>query len=501
MADRALIRVLVVDDDEDTRANLCDILELDGYVVEMAGSAAEALHRQSWSDLTAILLDRKLPDGNAEELLPRLKLLAPHSAILIITGYSDLEGAIAAIRGGASDYLVKPVNAELIRSRLAGIVEHKRAEQEIVRLNKDLERRLAELQTLLDVIPIGIALAEDPACRTIRVNPSFARMLRLPPGANASTSVPPPEQPLYTVHRNGHELSAAEQPMQLAAAHGTEVRDVELEIVHPDGETVNLLGHAAPLFDDRGQTRGAVGAFLDMTERKRAQERALQTERLAAIGQMMTGLAHESGNALARSRACLDMLTWEVQDRPEAQDLIARIQKAQDHLQQLYEEVRGYAAPLRLEREVTSVAQVWRQAWENLALRRQGREAALSEDLGSVDLNCAIDPFRLEQVFRNIFDNALAACPTPVRIDIRVTETVLDGRPAVCVSVHDNGPGLSPEQRQRIFEPFFTTKTKGTGLGMAIAKRMIEAHGGRIAVGSGDGRGAEIVITLPRDHP
>jgi two-component system, LuxR family, sensor kinase FixL len=67
------------------------------------------------------------------------------------------------------------------------------------------------------------------------------------------------------------------------------------------------------------------------------------------------------------------------------------------------------------------------------------------------------------------------------------------------VSVHDNGPGLSPEQRQKIFEPFFTTKTKGTGLGMAIVKRIMEAHGGKIAVGTGDGPGAEIVLTLPRE--
>jgi len=77
----------------------------------------------------------------------------------------------------------------------------------------------------------------------------------------------------------------------------------------------------------------------------------------------------------------------------------------------------------------------------------------------------------------------------------------LDGRPALRIAVRDNGPGLSPEQRQRIFDPFFTTKTKGTGLGMAIAKRIIDAHGGRIAVGNVAGPGAEILLTLPRDVP
>src|SRR5207248_7685118 len=111
----------------------------------------------------------------------------------------------------------------------------------------------------------------------------------------------------------------------------------------------------------------------DITGLKQSQERALQAERLAAIGQMMAGLAHESGNALARSQACLEMLELEVQDRPEALDLVGRVQKAQDHLRQLYEEVRGYAAPLRLDREVWEISGVWRQAWTNLAMQRQGR--------------------------------------------------------------------------------------------------------------------------------
>ena len=232
---------------------------------------------------------------------------------------------------------------------------------------------------------------------------------------------------------------------------------------------------------------------------KQSQERALQAERLAGIGQMMTGLAHESGNALARSQACLEMLELEVQDRPDALDLVSRAQKAQHHLQQLYDEVRGYAAPLKLEREVVAVDTAWRQAWSNLAVRRHGRDARLREDCAGVGLRCAVDPFRLEQVFRNVLENALAACHDPVEVTVSAAEDTLEGQRALRVAVRDNGPGLGAEQRQRIFEPFYTTKAKGTGLGMAIAKRIVEAHGGRIAVGPGAGRGAEILLLLPRE--
>ena len=89
--------------------------------------------------------------------------------------------------------------------------------------------------------------------------------------------------------------------------------------------------------------------------------------------------------------------------------------------------------------------------------------------------------------------------PTPSRSTIALyARRSSTGHPALRVAVRDNGPGLDPEQKQRIFEPFYTTKTKGTGLGMAIAKRIVEAHGGQIAVGEAGGPGAEIILTLPR---
>ncbi len=497
MSAPAMPRILAVDDDPDTRSNLIDILALDGYEVETAGSLAEVMRRQDWSQLAAIILDRRLPDGSADTALPRLKQLAPDAAIIIVTGFADLEGAIAAIRQGASDYLLKPINPDLLRSRLAGLVERRRAAAEIARLNTDLRRRVTELQALLDLVPIGIAIAQDAKAHTIVANAALATMLRAQPGTNVSVSAPGGTGYPFRIRRNERELTPDEMPMQIAATQGKEVRDVEMDVVHPDGDVVHLYGHAVPLFDEAGQPRGAVGAFLDITERKREQQKALQRERLAAIGEMMAGLAHESGNALARSQACLEMLTWEVEDRPEALELIRSVQAAQTHLKQLYEDVRGYAGPIKLQSESWDVRLVWRQAWENLALARKGRDATLVEETNGVETQCLADPFRLGQVFRNVFENALAACRDPVRICVVCAPSRLGEEPALSMCVRDNGPGLNAEQQQRIFEPFFTTKTKGTGLGMAIAKRVVEAHGGKMIAGNRSEGGAEIVITLP----
>jgi signal transduction histidine kinase len=229
---------------------------------------------------------------------------------------------------------------------------------------------------------------------------------------------------------------------------------------------------------------------------KIANSRMLQAERLAAIGQMMTGLVHESRTALQRGQACLEMLSFNLQGQQDSLELVARVQKAQKKVHELFEEVRNYAAPIRLQRTAHDLRHILEETWENLVWTRQGRDVFFRMPTSGSTPRCSVDASRLEQVFRNILENSLAACADPVRIEITWKPTTLDARPAWQLSFADNGPGMTSEQRQKIFEPFFTTKPTGTGLGMAISKRIIEEHGGTIAVNDGFADGAEIVITL-----
>jgi signal transduction histidine kinase len=212
---------------------------------------------------------------------------------------------------------------------------------------------------------------------------------------------------------------------------------------------------------------------------------------------MSTGLAHEARNALQRIQACAEMLELEVEGNSEAMDLVRRIKLAQDHMHRLFDEVRGYAAPLTLDCLDCNLGSIWREAWEILLPQWECRIAELVEETRGVDLHFYGDHFRLVQVFRILFENALAACSDPVRIEVHCRPALLSDVPAIEIIVRDNGPGLNREQRERIFEPFYTTKTKGTGLGMAIAQRIVEAHHGRISVGEAPDSGAEIMVILP----
>lgn len=121
------MKVLVIEDDRDTQENLRNILELDGAAVDGALSIDEALRRSDWSQYTAILLDRKLPDGTAEELLPQIYQLAPEAAVIIVTGDADLEIMVEALRHGVSDFLVKPIDAGALRASLVRVDKLKQA--------------------------------------------------------------------------------------------------------------------------------------------------------------------------------------------------------------------------------------------------------------------------------------------------------------------------------------------------------------------------------------
>jgi PAS domain S-box-containing protein len=185
--------------------------------------------------------------------------------------------------------------SQLIQQRAA---ERERAEaarreaDDLKRFNAELERSesearasATELAAILDAVPAVTFIAHDPACQRITSNRTGYDLLRLPPGANTSKSAPASERSSnYRLLRDGGELSSDELPLQSAAASGHEVRDCEYTVAFDDGSSRSIFGNAVPLRDDAGRVRGAVGAYIDITERKRAEKQLQATaERLKAI--------------------------------------------------------------------------------------------------------------------------------------------------------------------------------------------------------------------------
>ncbi|MDG3005619.1 two-component system sensor histidine kinase NtrB [Paludisphaera mucosa] len=352
----------------------------------------------------------------------------------------------------------------------------------------DPARAFRELAEAVDLL---VAVARTGSGEVVYLNPFAERSTGVAAAevlgrGLAETLIPPEDRAAFqdACDRAIREASATERDGVVRRRDGS----------------LRMMRWALRAIDD-GLGGGAPALLIvgrDVTDLGRAEERLLQAERMAAIGQMCAGLAHESRNALQRSQACLEMLALQVEDRPAAVDLIGRLQQAQDDLHRLYEDVREFAAPIHLDLQPCRLDQVWRRAWTNLGRARAGRDALLVEAAEAEALDCAVDAFRLEQVFANLFDNALAAAPGSARVEVAVSVVEPEGRGEVRIVVRDDGPGLTPEQRARFFDAFFTTKTRGTGLGTAIVKRIVEAHGGRVEVGASASGGAEVILTIPR---
>jgi len=225
-----------------------------------------------------------------------------------------------------------------------------------------------------------------------------------------------------------------------------------------------------------------------------------QTARLAAIGQMITGLAHESRNALQRSHACLATLMLDIGEMPDAMKQANRIQSALDHLQLLYEEVRNYAAPIKLDLVTISMTRLLQNVWNHLEneWRPKNHQFELNNECAS-ECMVDVDRSRVEQIFTNLFQNAIDASKENdfVHCSLRPVDLPERENAYLEIVVQDHGKGIDELSIDRIFEPFFTTKTKGTGLGLAIARRIIEKHKGTISVTSKLGQGTRFELHLP----
>ena len=459
------VLLFIVDDDSDARANLRDILELDGYRIHEAASAAELFDLPDWDKVSLILLDRKLPDCAPEQVLPQIVQRAPSVSVIIVTGYADVDSAVTALRHGAADYILKPINADALRASIQRELAHQRSER--------------QLRALFENTLTGL-LIFDRNKIILDANPAACCMLKVTQAELVGRALSTLEPPGDAVETCGKETADSNHSIR------------ERKLLRGDNAVIEVEQQTVLNFSS-----GLSAIFLrDITQKKQSEQRARQAERLAAIGETMTALVHESRNALQRSFACLEMLALEVEDRPAALDLVVRTQRAQNQLRDLYEEVRQWAAPLNLRRDRTNLASVWREAWQQVKQPRDDHnQIELIEDVACEPV-CRVDAAKMSQVFRNIFENAVEVSPKlgVIKVDCRQSQT--PGCNDLEVSITDQGPGLTPEQRDRMFEPFFTTKAKGTGLGMAITKRIVTSHHGQILAESP--QGACIKITLPR---
>lgn len=251
------------------------------------------------------------------------------------------------------------------------------------------------------------------------------------------------------------------------------------------------------VFDAQGQLLGTVGVLRDLTEQVATQQRLVQREKLASLGEMAAGVAHEIRNPLGGIKMATRLLNSGLADGGKIpQEMAHSILAGIAEIETIVADLLDYARETRLDYQEYPLSRILGPVVAATAAEAEQRGVRVTAHDVDDDLVATVDGPRLRQVFANVIKNALEATERQPagRIDVR-----LYARDAVAVvEVADNGLGIDPEQRDKIFLPFFTTKSTGTGLGMAIVKKIMDLHGGEIEIDSRPGQGTTVRLVIPR---
>lgn len=253
-------------------------------------------------------------------------------------------------------------------------------------------------------------------------------------------------------------------------------------------------------FDDGSEIGELAGTFEQMVRAIRdARSQAVEAEKLAAIGKMAAHITHEIRNPLSALSLNLDLLESELaeaaQKPEESRELVQAIKAEVNRLARLSEQYLSLARRPRPKREAESLAELWSELAEFLGPEMRRANVKVELDVAPDVPEVLVDESLLRQAFLNLVRNAREAMQEGGTVWVRV-ET-LGGAGGVRVTVDDDGPGIPEAVRASVFDPFFTTKQRGTGLGLAVTREIIEAHGGRITVSPREPKGTRFEMTFP----
>jgi PAS domain S-box-containing protein len=263
-----------------------------------------------------------------------------------------------------------------------------------------------------------------------------------------------------------------------------------------DGRSFPAHLALACVFETDGRMLGTVGALRDLTELVAAQQRLIERDRLASLGEMAAVVAHELRNPLAGIKMAAQFLPSRSQDdRRVTEEMMASILAGVTEIESIVTDLLDYARGMQLDRQEYRLGEIVGPAVEAYVEQARERHVALVTRGLESDLTVNADGQRLRRVFANVISNALEA--TQHLPDGRVEVALYRREGHAVVEVTDNGEGMVPEARGKIFQPFFTTKPTGTGLGLVIVKKIMDLHGGDIEVDTTPGRGTSVRLVIP----
>jgi PAS domain S-box-containing protein len=384
--------------------------------------------------------------------------------------------------------------------RTIAVVEVTRDLSELYRAREEAERHRTGLMATIEQMAEGLVVCDQDG-RVIHANRRAQEILGFSLEGLRSDNNGWLSAERYR-DLDGRPCQPGELPIEVALAGQMVGANRRISYRRPDDSTILLSVTASPFFSEQGRLAGAVALVGDVTEQQREHDRRQQADKLRALGQLASGVAHNFNNALAAVIGYTQLGLRKARD-PEVQKYLTVIEQSAKDAARMVERIQNFSrgrsrtdefAPTRLWEIVYDAIEITRPRWRDDA-EALGIEYNVSQTwLPSEGLLVNAEPSELREVFVNIIFNALDAMPNggSLRVIASADQTT------VSVAFADDGAGMTEEIQRRVFEPFFTTKgMAGLGMGMSESYRIIERHGGRIDIESELHKGATFIVTLP----
>ncbi|HTF90907.1 MAG TPA: response regulator [Planctomycetota bacterium] len=496
------LKVLVVEDSEDDAVLLLRELEAGGYDVihrrvQTRGDMREALESDQW-DL--VMSDFCMPQFSALDALEVLRENGADIPFIIASGTIGEDTAVEALKAGAHDFMAKNRLARLLPAVARELREaSRRRKQRQVELA--LQRAESKYRRIVETAREGIWELDSDG-RTTYANSRIADMLGTTVEALQGTS-------LSSLVDEGWKKQAVE--LLARVGEGQDLQ-FQLKLLRRDGKEFWAALTASPVRDEAGAVTGTLAMLADVTESRGLQEQLMVSDRMASVGMLAAGVAHEINNPLMAVLANLEslipsstMISPAVSDdrlTQEERDSLRLALEAAERVRDIVRDLKVFSHPEEDQRRHVSIQRVLdsslRMAYPAIRYRAQ-----VVKDYQPVPLVDATDS-RLGQVFLNLIINAAQSIDEghPHSNEIRVCTRTDENGQAV-VEIRDSGCGMSLDVVNRLFTPFFTTKPAGvgTGLGLSICNRIVTSLHGVIVVESEVGKGTTFRVCLPAANP
>lgn len=541
------VSILLVDDQPRNLDVLEALLDAPDYRLVRAESADASLLALLEEEFAAIVLDVKMPGMDGVELAQLIKRRprTRHIPILFLTAHLQEEKDILLAYGaGGVDYLSKPINPQVLRSKIAVFAELFRKTRQLAAANSALEAEIAERQKAQEALRQANEELEARVQRRTadltRINRSLGESeQRLRVALEGAITIaftwdveqdevrryhstdpvlgPNPDTPdrfadvLAQVHPEDQENFAARMRECMAAADGRYKN--EYRVVHPDNSVHWLEEWGTFLRDEEGRPRRLTGLSMDVTERKQISQALEQAKADAeaaneAKDHFLAVLSHELRTPLTPVLMTVQLLEKDASLKEDVREALATVRRNVELEARLIDDLLDLTlvsrGKLALNLQDVDLHVLVRQAMEICSPEAEEKGVRLVLDAESAKSRTRGDPARLQQVFWNLIKNAVKFTPADGEVRICCRDEQADGSDRVAVSVRDTGVGINPQLLSRVFDAFEqgdrakARQFGGLGLGLAISKALVDVHGGVITADSpGEGQGAAFTVSLP----